>query len=138
MDPKVTNCPSLNNRRRWRLYAAGLTLMGITFVTLSPLKLKPRTGHPNTERFIAFALLGALAETAFPKRPRLALLGVCAVAVGLEWAQHLSPTRHARVADALAKTAGGVVGFGLAAAAAKLNWAQPAKRRSRGRGFQCR
>ncbi len=119
MEQNTARSPELNPRRLWFVFGASLTLLFIAFVTLAPLRFKPRTGHPHVERFVAFALLGALAQAAYPRRPRLALLGVIAAAVALEWAQHFAPSRHPHIADAVAKVAGGLCGFGLSALVAK-------------------
>jgi VanZ family protein len=90
--------------------AAWAVLFYICFVTLSPIALRPTTGHVGPERFLAYGLLGALFVMAYPRR----FVGVASfiifIAVGLEAMQHLTPDRHGHVADAVQKATGGFVG----------------------------
>ncbi len=88
-----------------------LLLAFIVFATLSSLEMRPRIGHAvHLERFGAFGLLGFLFATVYPRRIVAVLLFVAAVAIGLEFLQLLSPSRHARLGDLLVKLTGGVCG----------------------------
>jgi hypothetical protein len=61
--------------RKLAVVAAWVTFGLICFVTLSPIGLRPQTGDPRLERFIAYALLGALFMAAYPRHfVKLAIL----------------------------------------------------------------
>jgi len=94
--------------------SAWLLLGAIAFATLSPMDLRPQTGHSLAERVCAFAALGAAFGLGYPRRPPFALAVTLAAAVGLELAQLLSPDRHARLLDAGEKLAGGLIGVTIA------------------------
>jgi VanZ family protein len=89
-------------------------LVAIAFVTLSPIDLRPHTGHDIAERALAFSALGAAFGVGYPRRPGFAIAITCAAAVGLEMAQVLAPGRHARLFDAGEKLVGGLVGVAIA------------------------
>ena len=99
--------------------AAAAVLVIIAFATLVPITLRPHTGHVHLERIGAYFALGALMGISFPHRWPWIMLGVVLIASGLEWLQTFIPTRDGRLADALEKTAGGLLGVstGLIAAA---------------------
>jgi VanZ family protein len=62
------------------------------------------------ERFITYAVLGALFMAAYPRHfIRLAAL-LAALAMGLEALQHLTPDRHGHLADAIQKILGAWAG----------------------------
>lgn len=91
--------------------AAVLALVAITFATLSPLHWRPQTIiSADVDRFIAFAMLTLAAVAAFPRRWPFIAAAIIAFAGLLELMQALSPTRHARLDDALVKMAGAVIG----------------------------
>ena len=93
--------------------AAWLVLAVIVFSTLAPIGLRPETGFsPNLERAGAYALFGFVFALAYPRRLWLAIGIIVVSAVGLELAQYLVATRHARLADAGFKLLGGGVGLG--------------------------
>ncbi|HWK68893.1 VanZ family protein [Pseudorhodoplanes sp.] len=93
---------------------AWVTLLVILTATISPLADRPQLGSgPTFERAAAFALLGLLFCVGYRRSWPMALLLVVFVAGGLELAQALTPDRHAKLADALVKAAGGVVGVGM-------------------------
>ena len=95
------------------LIAACLLLALVVFVTLSPVQLRPRTGHPNLERFAAFLLLAAAFTLALPRRAgRVAVLMV-AGAFALEAAQRWAPTRDPALGDALVKAGGALAGVAI-------------------------
>ncbi|MDQ2861414.1 MAG: VanZ family protein [Pseudomonadota bacterium] len=107
--------------RRSALVAFWLLVAAITFVTLSPIQFRPRTGHAVLERFGAFFALGAAFMTAYPKRLPTAVGVVSLIAVALEAMQRLVPSRHGEVLDALEKLAGGLAGVAVAALAFGLS-----------------
>ena len=87
----------------------------IVLVTLGPVSDRPQFGHPQDERFLAFLVLGLCWGATYPFRLWRVFIGVTAAAVLLEAAQALAPGRDPRVADALAKIAGGAAGVALVA-----------------------
>jgi hypothetical protein len=96
--------------RKLAVFAAWVTFGLICFVTLSPIWLRPETGEPRLERFVAYAALGALFMVAYPRHfvRWVALLAIAAA--GLEALQHLTPDRHGHVSDAMQKIVGGWAG----------------------------
>lgn len=101
--------------------AAWLCLGFIAMATLSPLGLRPTTGWPpSIERFLAFALVGALFAAAYPRYILFAALIVLGAAAAFEILQVLAPSRHGRVFDAAVKFAGGT--FGLIAGWLSVRW----------------
>lgn len=91
--------------------AAWLTLAAIIFVTVSPIGMRPHDVLPvNTDRSLAFALLAGLFVAAYPRHWIWVGLAIVLSAVGIEWLQDLSPTRHARLSDASVKAAGALLG----------------------------
>jgi glycopeptide antibiotics resistance protein len=92
--------------------SAWICLAGIAFVTLAPLGFRPESGMPpQFERFAAFAVVGVLFATAYPRYILFTLLIVLGAAVLFELLQLLAPTRHGTVFDATAKVIGGLVGL---------------------------
>ena len=90
-----------------------LTLAFIVFVTLSPVGDRPSVASPHLEHFAAFALAGFALALAYPNRALLVVAIVVGLAFGLEALQLLTPDRHARAADALAKALGGISGISV-------------------------
>jgi len=89
-----------------------LVLLAILVVTVSPIEARPVIADsPNFERLLAYGLLGLFFAMGYPRHIWLVLLVVLATAVGFEAAQYLSPSRHARLMDALVKIGGGVLGI---------------------------
>jgi VanZ family protein len=93
---------------------AWLLLGAIAFVTLSPIDLRPDTGHVISERVLAFIALGAAFGAGYPRRLPFGVTVTLAAAVGLEAAQFLAPGRHPRLIDASEKLAGGLIGVAIA------------------------
>jgi apolipoprotein N-acyltransferase len=92
--------------------SAWFCLAVIALITLSPIGLRPETGlSPQVERFVAYAVVGALFAAAYPRYILFAALVVLGAAVMLELLQLLAPSRHGRLFDAGVKVAGGVVGL---------------------------
>jgi hypothetical protein len=97
--------------------AAWATLTFIIFATLSPAHLRPELTATEPalvvvfERVGAFAVLGLLFASGYPRRYGL----VCAIVLGsailLEYLQILVPDRDARMIDAIEKIAGGGAGI---------------------------
>jgi len=100
--------------RKYILIIACLLLVFIVFATLSPINLRPRTGHPNLERFAAFLILGAAYTLALPRRAGLVAICLVVGAFGLEAAQRWAPTRDPDLNDALVKSLGALAGVAIA------------------------
>lgn len=94
-------------------WSAALT---IAFVTVAPIGSRPDflAAGPDIERFLAFLLLAGALAVAYPKRRGLILVLTIGLAILLESAQFLEPTRHGRPHDAIVKIAGAMVGAALA------------------------
>lgn len=86
----------------------------IIFATLSPIQLRPKTGHFNIERFAAFFVLGAAFVAAYPKYWLIVAIGVVTGACGLEVGQLYVPGRDGDVHDAILKSFGGLTGVAVA------------------------
>ena len=89
---------------------AVLGLGGIAFATLCPIGLRPHMADPDSERFAAFMVLGAVIALAAGRRWASATAAILVLAFGLEAAQLLVPGRDAMLADAIIKAMGGVCG----------------------------
>ncbi|WP_337417272.1 VanZ family protein [Sinorhizobium fredii] len=106
--------------RRAATVLAWLLLALIAYWTLSPIGMRPHIGTwAHVERFGAYALLGFLFATAFPRRIPLVLAMVFGVAVSFELLQMLSADRHARVEDLAVKMSGAACGVGASWFAAR-------------------
>jgi len=95
--------------------AAWSALAAIVFVTVSPIQMRPGDIFSiDTDRALAFGLLASAFMIAYPRHA--IAVGVLVVAsAGLsELLQLLSPSRHARIDDALVKTMGAAGGMALA------------------------
>lgn len=90
--------------------AAWALLSFVIFSTLSPIELRPETGHVTLERFGAYALIGAAFTFGYPKQWTIVTLGLVAAASVLEALQNLEPFRHGRWLDLSVKTAGVLAG----------------------------
>jgi VanZ family protein len=100
--------------RKYVLIVACLLLAFVVFATLSPIHLRPKTGHPNLERFAAFLLLGAAYTWAMPRRAGWVAVCLVVGAFALEAAQQWAPTRDPDVRDAVVKALGGLGGVAMA------------------------
>lgn len=91
-------------------------VLAITFVTVAPIESRPHLAEagPDIERLLAFAFLAGALALAHPKRRGLVLILTIGLAIALEAAQFLQPTRHGRPHDAIVKMAGATVGAALA------------------------
>jgi len=97
--------------QRLSAVTAWLALAFVVVVTLSPIEARPSLASPHLERFIAFALIGLAFALAYPNRILLVVVVVVGAAFSLEALQLLTPGRHARAADALVKSLGGISGI---------------------------
>jgi VanZ family protein len=88
-----------------------LALAFVVFATLSPIEARPSVGNAHLEHFVAFTLIGVAFALAYPNRILLVVIIVVGAALGLEALQLLTPDRHARAADALVKSLGGISGI---------------------------
>ncbi|WP_436084783.1 VanZ family protein [Pararhizobium sp. LjRoot255] len=87
-------------------------LAALVFVTVSPIGLRPHTiVSVGLDRSVAFFLAGAVFAIAYPKRWMSLALFLVASSFAIEILQELSPTRHARLDDALVKAVGAVAGI---------------------------
>ncbi len=92
---------------------AWLLLVGLVFVTLAPINLRPTTPAPTqVERIVALAVLGLVFALAYPRHIFLVALIVLGSTILLELLQLVSPSRHGRVIDVIAKLIGGGLGIG--------------------------
>jgi VanZ family protein len=91
---------------------AWLLLIGLVFVTLSPINLRPISPLPTQlERAMALAIVGFAFAIAYPRHIVLVAVLVLGSTILLEVLQIASPSRHGRLIDAGVKLVGG--GFGL-------------------------
>jgi VanZ family protein len=100
--------------RKIILIVACLVLAFVVFATLSPIHLRPKTGHPSLERFAAFLILGVTYALALPRRAGLVAVCLVVGAFALEAAQRWAPARDPRLNDALVKSFGALVGVAIA------------------------
>jgi len=96
---------------------AWLLLALILFVTISPIQLRPPTiTRVNLDRSLAFAAMTFFFVTGFPGSEAL-VATACVIGAGFsEVLQMLSPSRHARLPDAMAKSLGAAAGAVIAVA----------------------
>jgi VanZ family protein len=106
--------------------AAWLILAFIAYSTLSPIGLRPTITDPNIERFVAYAILGFLLGTAYPRRFLRVALAVIGTAMLLEVLQVFAVGRHGELRDFLFKGIGGLAGVMASEFTSRL---------TRGRGF---
>jgi len=91
--------------------AAWSCLCLIIYATLSPLRDRPiLLPWSSAEHFAAFAALGGLFYLAYPRHTLAVLIVILGSAVLLELLQLVTFDRHARIADAVHKIAGGASG----------------------------
>jgi hypothetical protein len=97
--------------------AAWVVLAFITFATLSPAHLRPELTATEPalvvlfERVGAFAVLGLLFSSGYPRRYGFVCVMVLGSAILLECLQIFLPDRDARIIDAVEKIAGGGIGI---------------------------
>ena len=96
------------------IIAAWACLTFIVYATLSSIDARPVIAggfFPMVERFGAYAVLGLLLYSAYPRHLKLVCIIVFGSAVTLELLQALVPDRDPRVLDAVEKLLGGAVGI---------------------------
>ena len=93
--------------------AAWASIAFIIYATLVPIGMRPGVGEisPDYERFAAYAVAAALMVLVYPRHPVRVGVLLVAIAVVLEVLQLAMPDRDARVADAVVKVAGALVGI---------------------------
>ncbi|MGF7159267.1 VanZ family protein [Rhodoligotrophos appendicifer] len=99
--------------RKLLIFSAWGAVGFIALATLSPLRDRPHI-HAlggNGEHFIAFAAVTILFSLAYPKRTLEIAVLMTSLVFGLEFAQLVTPDRHARLMDAMVKFAGGLSGL---------------------------
>lgn len=95
--------------------AAWSALAAIVVMTVSPIQMRPGDLlSVDSDRALAFTFMASAFMIAYPRHAILVGLLVVASAGLTELLQMLSPSRHARLDDALIKTAGAVAGMLLA------------------------
>ncbi|MGO4509313.1 VanZ family protein [Bradyrhizobium sp. 2TAF36] len=93
--------------------AAWTFLCFLVYATISPLGARPTLRYPTSlEHVAAFIPIGLLFCFAYPRHTTLVLCLVIGSAALLELMQLATPDRHARLADAVEKMAGGCLGLG--------------------------
>ena len=93
---------------------AWIVLLAIFAATVSSIADRPHlTSGPTGERALAFFLLGLFFCLGYRTRWSVSVLVVLFAACGFEAAQLLTPDRHAEVADAFLKIAGGIAGVAI-------------------------
>jgi VanZ family protein len=99
--------------------AAWACLIFITYATLSSIDARPELIQAGffkvfftiVERFGAYAVLGLLFCSAYPRRLTFVCILVFGSAITLELLQIYIPDRHARVLDVIEKLLGGAAGI---------------------------
>lgn len=87
----------------------------IVFVTVSPIQMRPGGIFTvDVDRGLAFGLLASMFMIAYPRQAIVVGLLVVITAGMTEALQLLSPSRHARIDDALIKSSGAVAGMVIA------------------------
>src|SRR5918997_3760364 len=83
----------------------------LAVATLGPHYLRPDLGLPlDAERFLGFAIVGAVFSPAYPRHRLRTAAAIMAAAALLEGMQQFLPGRHAHFSDFLVKAEG--AGFG--------------------------
>ncbi len=83
----------------------------ILFSTISPIELRPHTlTTVNVDRAGAYAFAGMIFVLAYPRHWMQIGLLLVVRALGFEFLQEFSTTRHARLHDALVKAGGAIAG----------------------------
>ena len=91
-----------------------LALAAIAVVTVSPIEWRPGDIFGvNNDRALAFAVLSGLFVYAYPQHWGRVAVAMIGISFGLELAQLLAQSRHARLEDALVKANGAVAGIAL-------------------------
>ncbi len=98
-------------KKRTLQFFAWTILAAIVFVTVAPIGLRPMDPLPvDVDRALAFVLLAILFTAAYPRHRLGTGLMLVLAAFAIELLQELSPTRHARIDDALVKAVGAMAG----------------------------
>ena len=112
--------------------AAWTAFAAIIFVTVSPIEMRPGDIFSvDVDRALAFGLLSSMFMVAYPRHALLVGGFVVLSAGGIELLQALSPTRHARLDDAIIKGAGALGGMALAFSYNAFRTFRHARRRAR-------
>ena len=111
--------------------AAWFALAAIVFVTVSPIQMRPGDIFSvDVDRALAFGLLASTFMIAYPRHAVALGLLVVAGAGFIELLQFLSPSRHARIDDAVIKAIGAAGGMVLAFVYNSLRSVRHARRRT--------
>jgi hypothetical protein len=110
---------------------AWLAFAAIVFVTISPIEMRPGDIFSvDIDRALAFGLLSSMFMVAYPRHALLVGVFVVLSAGAIELLQAFSPTRHARLDDAIIKGAGALGGMALAFSYNALRTFRHARRRA--------
>lgn len=94
--------------------SAWILLLGLVVVTIEPLQFRPISALPvQLERSLAVGIIGFVFALAYPRHLIAVALVVLGATVLLELLQLVTPTRHGRFPDAVAKLIGGVAGLAV-------------------------
>lgn len=97
--------------------AAWVAFTAIVFVTVSPIEMRPGDIFSvDVDRALAFGALAAMFMIAYPRQALPVGIFMTLSAGGIELLQALSPTRHARLDDAIIKGIGALAGMAFALA----------------------
>ena len=119
------------NTRKYQI-TAWTAFAAIVFVTVSPIEMRPGDIFSlDVDRALAFGLLSSMFMVAYPRHALLVGGFVVLSAGAIELLQALSPTRHARLDDAIIKGTGALAGMGLAFSYNALRTFRHARRRAR-------
>lgn len=111
---------------------AWIAFASIVFVTVSPIEMRPGDIFSvDLDRALAFSLLSSMFMVAYPRQALLVGGFVVFSAGAIELLQALSPTRHARLDDAVIKGAGALGGMVRAFSSPALRTVRHARRRAR-------
>ena len=108
--------------RKFISFGAWVLLGFLVYATIVPIGGRPTiSASAGLEHIAAFGMLGILFCVAYPRRIVFVCLVVLGSAALLELSQLVTPDRHARLADAIEKIAGGGVGITLGYIMCSLN-----------------
>jgi VanZ family protein len=94
--------------------AAWACLASIVFVTVSPIQMRPGDIlSVDVDRALAFGLMASAFMIAYPRHALAVGVLVVASAGLMEFLQLLTPSRHARIEDALVKVTGATGGMAI-------------------------
>lgn len=106
---------------------AWLLLAAVVFVTLGPVSDRPQFGHPDLERFAAYAATAVVFSFGYRRAWPALAIGLVGMAAGLEAAQWVVRNRDPHVSDLLFKCAGVLAGLAAARVTSRVLTAAPVR-----------